>query len=117
VAVQLVPIEAQEKTIGQIFSDAYAFEIPAYQRPYAPRWDEFLSKAKTSFIVLGCMDKDRAYAIPHDRISKLLPHLHRSGDRHWHLVLEENAAGQIELAIPKTGSKIGLTEFEVKINE
>jgi Protein of unknown function (DUF1524) len=88
-----------------------------YWYGYAPRWDQFLSKATTSFIVLGCMDRDRAYAIPHDRISKLLPHLHKSGDRHWHLVLEENAAGQIELAIPKTGSKIGLTEFEVKIDE
>lgn len=36
--VQLSPIEAHERTIGQIFSDAYAFEIPPYQRPYA--WEE-----------------------------------------------------------------------------
>lgn len=88
-----------------------------YWYGYAPRWDEFLSKTKTSFIVLGCMDKDRAYAIPHDRISKLLPHLHRTGDRHWHLVLEENGGGQIELAIPRTGSRIGLTEFEVPLDD
>jgi uncharacterized protein with ParB-like and HNH nuclease domain len=40
VAAQLVPIEAQEKTIGQIFSDSYAFEIPAYQRPYAWELDQ-----------------------------------------------------------------------------
>lgn len=32
---QLNPIEAHERTIGQIFDDAYAFEIPSYQRPYA----------------------------------------------------------------------------------
>ena len=66
-----------------------------------------------SFIVLGCMDRDIAFAIPHDRISKLLPHLHKTEDRHWHLTLEENAEGKIELAIPKTGSRIGLAEFEV----
>ncbi len=35
VPVQLSPIDAHERTIGQIFSDAYAFEIPPYQRPYA----------------------------------------------------------------------------------
>jgi hypothetical protein len=38
ILVQLSPIEAHERTIGQIFSDAYAFEIPPYQRPYA--WEE-----------------------------------------------------------------------------
>lgn len=32
------PIEAHERTVGQVFSDAYAFEIPPYQRPYA--WEE-----------------------------------------------------------------------------
>lgn len=31
----LNPIEAHERTVGQIFSDSYAFEIPPYQRPYA----------------------------------------------------------------------------------
>ncbi len=31
----LSPIEAHERTIGEIFSDMYAFEIPPYQRPYA----------------------------------------------------------------------------------
>ena len=82
---------------------------------YAPRWEAFLSKAKASFIVLGCMDRDRAYAIPYERITKLLPHLHRTPQRHWHLVLEENSAGDVELAVPKTGSKIGLKEFEVEL--
>jgi hypothetical protein len=36
--VQLSPIEAHERNIGQIFGDSYAFEIPPYQRPYA--WEE-----------------------------------------------------------------------------
>ncbi|MGO9722269.1 MAG: DUF262 domain-containing protein [Methylocella sp.] len=37
-AIQLSPIDAHERTIGQIFSDTYAFEIPPYQRPYA--WEK-----------------------------------------------------------------------------
>jgi hypothetical protein len=32
VATQLSLIEAHESTINQIFSDAHAFEIPAYRR-------------------------------------------------------------------------------------
>src|ERR1700760_3860660 len=31
-------IEAHERTVGDIFSDLYQFEIPPYQRPYA--WEE-----------------------------------------------------------------------------
>ena len=31
-------IEAHERTIGDIFSDLYQFEIPPYQRPYA--WEQ-----------------------------------------------------------------------------
>ena len=38
--VQLIPIEAHERTVGQIFDDAYAFGIPAYQRPYAWEIDQ-----------------------------------------------------------------------------
>jgi hypothetical protein len=34
----LSPIDAHERTIAQIFSDDYVFEIPAYQRPYA--WEQ-----------------------------------------------------------------------------
>jgi hypothetical protein len=34
--VQLNPIEAQERTIGQLFDDAYAFEIPSYPSVHMP---------------------------------------------------------------------------------
>jgi hypothetical protein len=84
---------------------------------YSPQWDEFLSGGKTSFLVLGAMDRDSAYAIPHERLSSILRHLNRTGERHWHIMLEENEAGQIDLAVPKTGSKIGLIEFEIKQNQ
>ncbi|MFA6267897.1 MAG: DUF262 domain-containing HNH endonuclease family protein [Pseudolabrys sp.] len=95
-------------------SKRYASGSP-YWYGYAPKWDNYLSGTKRSFIVLGCMDRNKAYAIPHDRIAKLLPHLNRSGERHWHLTLEENGSGQIELAVPKSGSRIGLGEFELKL--
>ena len=35
---ELSPIEAHERRIERIFSDDYAFEVPAYQRPYA--WEQ-----------------------------------------------------------------------------
>jgi hypothetical protein len=59
------------------------------------------------------MDRDRAYAIPHEQIGKLLKHLHRTSNRHWHVALEEDDAGRIALTVPKTKTKVGLTEFEI----
>ena len=87
---------------------------PPYWYGYSPQWDQFLSGSQISFFVLGCMDRGSAFAVPHERIKKLLPYLNRTPDRHWHIFLEENDAGQVELALPKTGSKIGLGEFEVR---
>ncbi|MDQ8732441.1 DUF262 domain-containing HNH endonuclease family protein [Bradyrhizobium sp. LHD-71] len=34
----MTSIEAHERTIGQLFSDSFSFEIPSYQRPYA--WEK-----------------------------------------------------------------------------
>ena len=56
-ANQLTPIEAHERTIGQIFSDDYAFEIPPYQRPYA--WEQDQARELLSDL-LGAMDDDKA---------------------------------------------------------
>jgi hypothetical protein len=51
--VSLSPIEAHERTICEVFSDSYAFEIPAYQRPYA--WEEDQARELLSDI-LAAMD-------------------------------------------------------------
>jgi hypothetical protein len=86
---------------------------PAYWYGYTPQQNEFLSNGKTSFYVLGCMDRNRAYAIPHEKINKLLQYLNRTGDRHWHIHLMENAGGKLELLVPKAETKVAIAEFEI----
>jgi len=56
-AVMDFKIEAKEQTIGQIFSDAYEFEIPPYQRPYA--WEEDQTRELLSDL-LEAMDNQDA---------------------------------------------------------
>jgi hypothetical protein len=55
----LNPIEAHEQTLARIFSDAYAFEIPPYQRPYA--WELEQARQLLSDLVEE-MDKPNASA-------------------------------------------------------
>lgn len=58
-SVQLSPIDAHERTIGQVFSDTYAFEVPPYQRPYA--WEEEQTRELLEDL-LDAMDSKEASA-------------------------------------------------------
>lgn len=85
-----------------------------YWYGYSDQWREFLEPAEAAFFVLGCMDRESAYAIPFDRIDGLRDKLYRTPDRHWHIDLEENSAREPMLALPD-GTKVRLNEFELKL--
>jgi uncharacterized protein with ParB-like and HNH nuclease domain len=57
---QLSPIDARERTIGQVLSDDYAFEIPPYQRPYA--WEVDQTQALLSDLIDALKTRRRAAA-------------------------------------------------------
>ena len=88
-----------------------------YWYAYHPPWDDFLDAGGRSFFVLGCMDLEKAYAIPHEEIARLLPLLNtttRESGTYWHIHLSERH-GEIELALPKSGKAFPLTPFEFSI--
>ena len=47
----------------------------AYWYAYHQQWNEFLEAGDIGYYVLGCIDKETAYVLPHAQISKLLPNL------------------------------------------
>ena len=63
--------------------------------------------------MLGCMDRQTAYAIPFEEMENILERLHETQGRHWHIALAEQAGG-LEL-ITKTGSRLGLNNFELPL--
>ena len=85
-----------------------------YWYAYHPAWEEFLAPAERGYFVLGCMDRDEAYAIPQTEMKTILPHLHstapKDGKIYWHIHLKEGAAG-LELLIPKNGQTLPLGPF------
>lgn len=84
-----------------------------YWYGYAPRWDTFLSGGDTSFFILGMMDRDAAYALPHARIKSILTQLHRTPERHWHIAIDEDDQGVLCI-VPAKGPKFSLKPFEIK---
>ncbi len=76
-----------------------------------PRRD-FLLKGKKAFLVLGCMDRNRAYAVPASEMEKVLSGLHSTPDKHWHIALEENTSGALDMVL-RSGAKVELKKFEI----
>jgi hypothetical protein len=89
-------------------ADWYAFH---------PQWDEFLTAGEKSYFVLGCMDKNEAYAIEHSAVKKILPLLNtttpKDGSAYWHIHLREQG-GKTLLVVPK-GSPVDLAPFTFAI--
>lgn len=87
----------------------------AYWYGYSPEWDAFLSSAKDSFLILSCMDRDVAYAIPKNRIAAILDNLHRTPGRHWHIMLEDDEMMGLTLVIPLSDSNLRLEQFTLPL--
>jgi hypothetical protein len=64
-------------------------------------------------MILGCVDRNSAFAIPQLDIENILGELYKTPGRHWHIVLDENEAGELELLIPG-GNRVNLQQFEFR---
>jgi hypothetical protein len=85
-----------------------------YWYQYSPQWRDFLADAAASFFVLGCMDSEIAYAIPSAVMEKILDSLYLTPQRHWHVVLEQDNAGQMAL-VTRNDLQIPLKPFAVNV--
>ena len=89
-----------------------------YWYAYHPQWDTFLSEADRGFFVLGCMDLETAFAVPHAAMKPLLPSLHtttnKGGGTYWHIHLIEHGAG-LAISAPKS-KPLDLSQFQIAIS-
>lgn len=89
-----------------------------YWYAYHPQWDTFLKEADRGFFVLGCMDLEAAFAVPHTAMKPLLPLLHtttsKPGNAYWHVHLIEQASG-LAISVPKS-EPLNLEQFRISIS-
>jgi hypothetical protein len=84
-----------------------------YWYGYSVPWRDFLLQGNKSFFVLGCMDRNLAYAIPGSEMEKILSGLHRTSGKHWHIALEENETGDLDI-VGRSGAKVELNKFRLE---
>jgi hypothetical protein len=97
-------------------SKRYARRAAPYWYGYSAEWRQFLAEGQKSFLVFGCVDRSSAYAVPAAELEKIIDDLHRTPDRHWHVVLDENETGGLDL-VPRSGPRIPLNKYELKLVE
>jgi len=95
-------------------SKRYEGRSTPYWYGYTPEWHAYLAQSSRSFCVFGCVDRERAYAVPAKEMERVLPDLNRSGDRHWHIFLDDNEQEGLDLVL-KTGVRVSLNKYELSL--
>ena len=89
-----------------------------YWYAYHPQWDEFLGAGNIGYFVLGCLDKEVAYVLPHAEISGQLSSLNttsRDGKKYWHIHLEDDQETGMSLILRGDGKRRSIAEFEMRL--
>ena len=90
-----------------------------YWYAYHPHWDKFLSDGNVGYFVLGCLDKEVAYALPHVEISVQLPNLNITtkpdGKTYWHIHLEDNQETGMSLILRGDGRRHSISKYEMSL--
>jgi hypothetical protein len=99
-------------------SKRYDNDYQPYWYALHPTWVEFLKEGKNSYFILGCMDRDKAYAVPFSEVATLLPSLNQTekGDRsYWHVALNLDGDA-LKWNVSQIGSKLDLQKYSFDLN-
>lgn len=100
-------------------SKRYEREYQPYWYAYHPAWNDFIGSAKNGYFVLGCMDRNEAFALPKPTLDTFLPKLNQTvredGTAYWHVVITTLESGELALYSSKTGDKIPLKPFAITL--
>lgn len=100
-------------------SKRYDNSYKPYWYAFHPHWDQFLAEGEESYFVLACMDRQHAFAIPHDEVRRNLPDcsqtFRESGKSYWHIALGVFNGDSLVWDITKVQRKIDLAPYQFDI--
>lgn len=96
-------------------SKRYELDYQPYWYAFHPQWDDFLREGLDAYFILGCMDRDEAFAIPYGVLSENLINLNvterEDGKHYWHVVMTTSENNSLAWNLTKARKKIDLTHF------
>ena len=91
-----------------------------YWYAYHTKWHKYLGDGKIGYFILGCLDKNTAYVIPHAEISEQMSNLNTTTppdkDTYWHIHLEDNLKTSMSLILRGGGRRKSIAEFEMRLS-
>jgi hypothetical protein len=99
-------------------SKRYKRDYQPYWYALHPKWLEFMRSVNEGFFVLGCMDRNEAYALPLAFIEQILEAMNTTekGDKkYWHVALTMDISGSVALNLSSIGKKIDLAPYSFKV--
>ncbi|UYV16199.1 hypothetical protein [Porphyrobacter sp. ULC335] len=99
-----------------VISKRYENKAEPYWYAYHPTQDQFLAEANSGYFVLGCVDLDRAYAIPLEKMRQYTLSLYQTTLEHrqyWH-VKGRPIDGKYHLVL-KGGDLVSLEEYAIDL--
>ena len=111
-----------DRLLGVACTISKRYEGKAFEYWYAfhPQWDDFLAKTNRGLFVLGCMDSEFAFAIPHDVLRTRLSDLNtttKNGRTYWHIQIPLTATGHYYLNCQKSGNHLDLAQYTIAVND
>jgi hypothetical protein len=104
------------KAVRVCCSISKRYQRGTYWYAYHPHWDHFLSEGDQGFFVLGCVDKNVAYALPRGFMGEVLDklyttHVKGTTKMYWHVHLEEGTGGEMYFLIGKSGQRVPILKY------
>jgi hypothetical protein len=94
--------------------------VVKYWYAYHPAWDDFLSAGESGYLVLGCVDINRCFSLPLEKIKPLLGGMNtttkKDGSHYWHVKITEPHSGAYYLQLPNE-ENIALVHYEVTLGD
>jgi len=106
-----------DKAIRVAVTISKQYENGGFWYAHHPGWDAFLNEASEGFLVLGCIGRDAAYAIPHAWIHSrlhLLNATERENGSYWHILLHPENDGNLVLRL-NNGRSEPLESFRLEL--
>ena len=90
-----------------------------YWYAYHPQWNDFLGAGNVGYFILGCLDKEVAYVLPHAEITRHLSDLNKTtksdGKTYWHVKLKDDERSGMELILPGDNGRKPISQFALNL--
>jgi hypothetical protein len=87
---------------------------------YDQRWRDFVTSSPRGFLILGCMDLDKAFSIPASVMEEVLPKMnttdgYRDRESYWHVFIKVIDGGKYAIHLSKTREHLDLTPYQFRV--